>query len=124
MAIVSASQPSLTTNRAQVEEEQVLAAHAALIRSGTNAWQPLNFHAAGLMESMDGGMDAGASGHSEVQQALEQLLLANRNVSPPHSRYLSQIRDTVNITGARGYSDRWIGTGSAGNIARARKLSA
>ena len=70
---------SLSTTCAQVDEEQVLAAHAALVRSGTNAWQPLNFCTAGLMEGMDGMGSAG--GDSEVQQALEQLLIANRYVS-------------------------------------------
>ena len=62
-----------------MDEDQVLAAHAALMRGGTNAWQPLNFRAAALMEGMDG-MD-GAGSDSEVRQALEQLLIANRNVS-------------------------------------------
>ena len=62
-----------------------MAAHAALMRGGTNAWQPLNFRAAAaLREGMDGMGDAGCD--SEVQQALEQLLIANRNVSRPPSR--------------------------------------
>ena len=91
-------------NYAQVEEEQVLAAHAALMRGGTNAWQPLNFRAAALMEGVEGMGSAG--GDREVQQALEQLLIANRNVSRPLSPVpyyrkaktcLSRIRDTCSM---------------------------
>ena len=77
------------------------------MRGGTNAWQPLNFRAAAaLMEGMEGIGSAG--GDSEVQQALEQLLIANRNVSRPLSLVpyypyrkaktcLSRIRDTCSM---------------------------
>ena len=74
-----------------------MAAHAALMRGGTNAWQPLNFRAAALMDGMDG--MGGAGGDSEVRQALEQLLIANRNVSWSPCCRLRSLPPVSHITG-------------------------